>query len=251
MNDKLLSWRLSPSGDINIASSSVRDAQHPGEAGELTWYIGGRDDHWGVALSGQQGQVWHQHVIGPLDDAKAVAEAYEEENYDTDVTFALVDVLERYYLVGGAFVTRRATTIPTPMHIGELNGNYTEPVAKQLRKARRDNKVLRIITLDGIAVIPATQITHVVVLQRWQNTGEEFLGEPGYPQHVHDSLAAEDAGNAALVDQLMDLADVYAAAQVEEANTTAGMAESKAAEAAREHLRGHIVELVEHDDHDH
>lgn len=247
MPKKLLTWTMTPSG-IQTAESAVltKDGQ------ALTWHLGGRDGHWGLALTpAQDYTVWRENVTGTEDEAKAAAQAFEDQHRGQKYEFNVVDVLERFHLVGGAFVTRWATSVPDPLHIGELNSIFAQPVLKKLRKARRDGKVLRFVAVDGVAIIPAEQITHVTVLQRWRNTGEEFLGEPGWPQHVRDEMAAEDEAAHDLVEQIMDLADEYATKQVDAAKPGIGSpAAAKAAEAAKEHLRTHVAELVDLD-HEH
>lgn len=242
-----LKWKMG-NGGIQTAESTVLT----GDGQALTWYLGGRDGYWGLALTPRQDHtVWRENVTGTEDDAKAAAQAFEDKNGGQKYDFNIVDVLERYHLVGGATVTRRATSVPDPLHIGELNNIFAQPVLKKLRKARRDNKILRFVAENGVAVIPAGQITHVTVLQRWRNTGEEFLGEPGWPQHVHDEIAAEDEAAADLVEQIMSLADEYAAKKVDFASgLSSGHAEAKAVEAAKEHLRTHVAELVDLD-HEH
>lgn len=239
-----LKWRRSENGAVQVADSAV--TTDDGQRG-LQWFLGGGGNYWGLSLAPPgRARVWHQQVTGTEDDVKDVAARFETEHAGAATHFALVEVLVRYFLVGGAAVTRVAHTVTDALHIGELNSGFAGPAEKELRKARRDNKVLRVIVEAGVAIIPASQITHVVVLQRDKDTGTEFLGEPGWPQHMLDADRGEVAS---LVDQLMDLASEYAEKRVLADRTGPGNeAALKAVDAAKAHLRTHVEELVEVDE---
>lgn len=185
----------------------------------LRWHLHGGGDEWGMSLAPDTPHVkdlglfpseqaaknaaeqfedalhWYMGGTGDTggeEVAKDAAEQFEDEHTDQAAHFPRFEVVERYHFIGGGYVDR---TYPRSeaTHLGELNACFASRALKKLRKARRDNKVMRFITDSGIAVVPVRQITLIEVLQR-NAAGEEFRGEPGWPAMTEAAEIGELTG---------------------------------------------------------
>ncbi len=243
MNTTTLQWRPSGNGHVQIADSTVTTS----DGQPLTWYlsVNAEEKYWGLSLAPQgRSAVWHRRGVGAEDLAKDTAQEFEDANRGDAVQFVVFEVLERYHFAGGGHVDQVFSRTEA-LFCGEMNIHFARPAQKKLRKARRDDKVMRFFTTEGVAVVPARQVTHVQILQRRQGTDEMLRPEPGWPQHVHNRVAEQEAEAGDLVEQLLDVAMEYADKRVAAARPGAGVAEEKATAAALDHLRRHLTELVD------